>query len=44
MEWKTVSTLLFSDREKECEYLNSVYVWVCEHFMCLNVCQERAGR
>lgn len=30
MEWKTVSTLLFSDRE-ECEYLNGVYVCVCEH-------------
>lgn len=38
MEWKTVSTLLFSDRDKECEYLNSVYV--CEH-LCVWTCVER---
>lgn len=44
MEWKTVSTLLFSDRE-ECEYLNSVCVCVCLWaFMCLNVFQEREWR
>lgn len=33
MEWKTISTLLFSDRDKDC-------VWVCEH-LCVWTCFKR---